>query len=60
MAELITKRVARLKTRKQELVGKIRELGANQGRNAGHKVAMLETQVERVSAKIKELKGVKQ
>jgi len=59
MAELIRKRIARLKARKQELVGSIRELRANPGRNAGHKVAMLEAQVERVDAKIKELKGVK-
>lgn len=57
MRELILKRVARLKTRKQELLDQIKALRANPGRNVEHKVEMLNAQVERVEAKIKELRG---
>ena len=57
MREAISKRVARLKTRKQELRGQIKALWASTVRNAQHKVEMLNTQVERVNAKIKELRG---
>lgn len=57
MREAISKRVARLKTRKQELLGQIKALRASAVRNVEHKVEMLNTQVERVNAKIKELRG---
>ena len=57
MREAISKRVARLKTRKQELLGQVKALRANLGRNVEHKVEMLNAQVERVNAKIKELRG---
>lgn len=57
MQEARQERISRLKGRKAELLGRMRELRASTVRNAGHKVEMLKAQGERVNAKIKELRG---
>lgn len=51
------KRISRLKTRKVELLVKIKALRANPGRNKEHKVEMLNDQVLRISGRIIKLRG---
>lgn len=57
MKETTKDRISRLSARKAELLGQIKALRASTVRNVEHKVEMLEAQLARVEAKIKELRG---
>lgn len=59
MKELTKDRISRLKARKPELLGQIKELRANPVRNAGHKIDRLNDQALRIGERIIKLKGVK-
>lgn len=59
MRETQQERINRLKGRKGELVGQVKALWANPGRNVEHKVEMLNQQVLRLGARIIKLKGDK-